>query len=92
LQKYWAKHRGATRWGVWITGGSKITGESKNEDLYLSDAGHLFVWADRIDIRDGDLVFANEEGVIQGVIARGEWGAVYEASDDADVPQAVETR
>ena len=92
MRKYWAKHRGAKRWGVWITSGASITGESKNEDLYLSDAGHLFVWADRIEIRDGDLLFANDDGVNQGAIARGKWGAVYEASGDADVPQAVETR
>lgn len=90
MRKYWAKHRGAKRWGVWITGGSNLTGE--NEDLYLSESGHLFVWADRLDIRNGDLLFTNDDGAIQGAIARGKWGAVYEALGDADVPQAVETR
>lgn len=83
MKQYWAKHQGKIRWGV-------RTGIETSDALYKSEDGLLFVWADRVDLLDGSLVFANADGTIQGALAAGSWQAVFEAGPD-DSPQAVET-
>jgi hypothetical protein len=86
VRKYWAKHQGGTRWGV------RTPLEPADEsEVYTSRAGHLFVWADVVELRDGALVFRTEEGVLKAAIAPGGWDAVYEASED-DSPGPVESR
>jgi hypothetical protein len=85
MKQYWARHQGRSRWGV-------RTPLETSTDLYKSPGGLFFVWADRVELRDGNLVFLKDDGVIQGAIAAGRWDAFFEAGPDDDVPQAVETR
>jgi hypothetical protein len=84
MKQYWAKHQGRVRWGV-------RTAIDGGDALYKSEGGLFFVWADRVELRDGSLVFVNESGEIQGALAAGSWQAVFEAGPD-DSPQAVETK
>lgn len=84
MNQYWARHRGKTRWGV-------RTPLETPDALYKGEAGHFFVWADRVELRDGSLVFLNDAGVIQGALAPGRWDAFFEAGDD-DSAQSVETK
>ena len=84
MKQYWARHQGKSRWGV-------RTPLETSDDLYKTASGLVFIWADRVELRDGSLVFLNDAGVVQGAIAPGRWDAVFEAGPD-DVPQAVETR
>jgi hypothetical protein len=84
MKQYWARHQGKTRWGV-------RTPLETSDDLYKTAAGLVFIWADRVELRDGSLVFLNDAGVVQGAIAPGRWDAVFEAGPD-DGPQAVETK
>lgn len=84
MKQYWAKHQGRTRWGV-------RTGLETGESLYKSEGGLFFVWSDRVELRDGNLVFVTDAGEIQGALAAGSWHAVFEAGPD-DSPQAVETK
>ena len=86
MRKYWAKHQGGTRWGV------RTPLEPPTEsDVYTSKVGHLFIWADVVELRDGSLVFRTDEGVLKAAIAPGRWDAVYEALED-DSPGPVEVK
>lgn len=84
MKQYWARHQGKLRWGV-------RTPLETPDALYKSETGMFFVWADRVELRDGSLVFVNDAGEMQGALAPGRWDAVFEAGSD-DAPQAVETR
>jgi hypothetical protein len=84
MKQYWARHEGKSRWGV-------RTGLETGDALYKSESGLFFVWADRVELRDGNLVFVNDDGEVRGAIAAGRWDAVFEAGPD-DAPQAVETK
>lgn len=86
MKKYWARHQGKSRWGV------RTTLET-SDDVYKTDGGVFFVWADRVELQQGgNLVFLNDAGEIQGAVAAGRWDAVFEAGPEDDSPQAVETR
>jgi hypothetical protein len=86
VRQYWARHKGSTRWGI------RTPLEPADEsEVYTSKAGHLFVWADVVELRDGCLVFRTEEGVLKAAIAPGGWDAVYEALED-DTPSTIESR
>jgi hypothetical protein len=84
MKQYWAKHQGKTRWGV-------RTMLEMSDELYKSEGGVFFVWADRVELRDGSLVFLNDVGELQAALASGSWQAVFEAGPD-DSPQSVETK
>lgn len=84
MKQYWARHQGKCRWGV-------RTPLEASDDLYKTAAGLFFVWADRVELREGCLVFLNDAGVIRGAIAAGRWDAFFEAGAD-DSPQSVETK
>lgn len=83
MKQYWARHQGRNRWGV-------RTPLETGEDVYKTGTGVFFVWADKVVLDAGNLVFVNDEGVIQAAIAVGRWDAVFEAGPD-DSPQSVET-
>jgi hypothetical protein len=83
MKQYWARHEGRIRWGV-------RTPLVAGEGAQASAAGLLFVWADRLVLDQGALVFMRDDGGIQGAIATGHWEAVFEAGPD-DSPQPVET-
>ena len=53
-------------------------------------AGLIFVWADKLVLDAGSLVFMRDDGTIQGAIAPGHWDAVFEAGPD-DSLESVET-
>jgi hypothetical protein len=84
MKQYWARHQGKSRWGV-------RTPLETSDALYKS-AGMFFVWADKVELQEGNLVFLTEQGEIRGAIAAGRWDAVFEAGADDDAPQAVETK
>ena len=84
MKQYWARHQGKSRWGV-------RTPLETSDTLYKTEGGMFFVWADRVELREGSLVFLSEQGELRGAIAAGRWDAVFEAGSD-DEPQAVETR
>jgi hypothetical protein len=48
------------------------------------------VWADRIAVQDGCLLFFGEADALNGAFAAGQWQAVYRAALN-DSPEAVET-
>jgi hypothetical protein len=84
MKQYWARHQGMNRWGV-------LTPlEPANPGAHEPGAGLIFVWADKLVLDEGSLVFMRGDGSIQGAIARGRWDAVFEAGPD-DSPQSVET-
>lgn len=83
MKQYWARHQGKLRWGI-------RTPLETSDDLYKTPSGLFFVWADRVELREGSLVFLNDAGMIQGAIAAGRWDAFFEAGAD-DSPQTVET-
>lgn len=85
MKSYWARHQGKNRWGV-------RTPLEPSGDVYTTEAGVFFVWADRVEIQNGSLVFLDDAGAIQGALAPGRWDAVFEAGPESDSPQAVETR
>lgn len=85
MKQYWARHRGRNRWGV-------RTPLDTSEAVYKTEGGVFFVWADKVEVAAGNLVFLDDAGVVQGAIAAGRWDAVFEAGPDDDVPQAIETR
>lgn len=82
MKQYWARHQGLNRWGV------RTSLESANEGEH--GAGLLFVWADKLLLDAGSLVFTRDDGTIQGAIAPGHWHAVFEAGPD-DSPGSIET-
>jgi hypothetical protein len=84
MKQYWAKHEGKVRWGV-------RTQLETSDDVYKSESGIFFVWADKVELRDGSLVFLSDSGAIHAAIAAGRWDAVFEAAPD-DEPKAVETK
>jgi hypothetical protein len=84
MKQYWARHQGKSRWGV-------RTPLEPSDEVYKTEAGVFFVWADKVELREGALLFLTEEGQIRGAIGPGRWDAVFEAGAD-DVAQAVETR
>jgi hypothetical protein len=84
MKQYWAKQQGKTRWGV-------RTPLESGDDLYKTETGIFFVWADQVELRDGNLVFSDDSGRVQAALAAGRWDAVFEAGLD-DEPTAVETR
>lgn len=84
MQQHWASHKGKRRWGVRI-------GSKPRESAYVSEEGDLFVWADRVEIRDGCLLFFGERDTLNGALAQGQWLAVFLAAMD-DAPEAFETR
>jgi len=85
LRKYFAKQHGSTRWGI-----RTPLEPAEGSDVYTSKAGHLFIWADVVELRDGALVFRTEGGHLKAAIAPGGWDAVYEALED-DTPAPVES-
>ena len=85
VRKYFAKHQGKTRWGI-----RTPLEPAEKSDVYTSEAGHLFIWSDVAELRDGALVFRTEGGQLKAAIAPGAWDAVYEAFED-DTPAAVES-
>jgi hypothetical protein len=85
VRKYFAKHQGKTRWGI-----RTPLEPAEKSDVYKSEAGHLFIWSDVVELRDGALVFRTEGGHLKAAIAPGAWDAVYEAFED-DSPAAVES-
>jgi hypothetical protein len=85
MKQYWARHRGKSRWGV-------RTPLDTTDAVYKTEAGMFFVWADKVELREGNLLFLTDHGEIRGAIAAGRWDAVFEAGADDDVGQAVETR
>jgi len=85
MKQYWARHQGKLRWGV-------RTPLDTSDAGYKTEAGMFFVWADKIELREGNLLFLTEQGEIRGAIAGGRWDAVFEAGADDDAPHAVETR
>ncbi len=84
MEQHWASHKGKRRWGVRTTA-------SVDPTLYVSKGGELFVWADRVDLRDGCLLFFGEGDALNGAFAAGQWQAVYLAALN-DSPEAVERR
>lgn len=85
MKQYWARHQGRSRWGV-------RTPLETPDSLYKTEGGMFFVWADRVEVRDGTLLFLNDAGEIQGALGAGRWDAVFEAGADDDAPAAVETK
>ena len=85
MKQYWARHQGRSRWVV-------RTPLETSDDLYKSEGGLVFIWADRLELREGNLVFLSEAGVIRGSIAAGRWDAVFEAGADDDEALQVETK
>jgi hypothetical protein len=85
MKQYWARHQGRSRWGV-------RTPLETADNLYKSEGGLFFVWADRVELREGSLVFLNEKGTIQGALAAGRWDAFFEAGPEDDGLQNVETK
>ena len=85
MRQYFAKHQGSKRWGI-----RTPLEPAEESDVYTSTGGHLFIWSDAVELRDGALVFRTEEGVLKAAIAPGGWDAVYEAFED-DTPTAVES-
>ena len=84
MKQYWARHEGRNRWGV-------RTPLETDENTHPQGGSLLFVWADKLVLEGGSLVFKRDDGSIQGAIAPGRWDAVFEAGPD-DSPQLVETR
>ena len=84
MHQYWAKHKGKKRWGV-------RTPFPKASDAYVSDSGDIYVWADKLEIKDGSLLFWGEGEELNGAIGSGHWHAVYQAATD-DSPEAIETK
>ena len=84
MKQYWARHQGLNRWGV------RTPLEAPNEAAHEHGAGLIFVWADKLMLDDGSLLFMRDDGTIQGAIAAGHWDAVFEAGPD-DSPQLIET-
>jgi hypothetical protein len=84
MKQYWARHEGKIRWGV-------RTQLETSEDVYTAGGSVFFVWADRVELREGSLVFLSEGGQLQAALAPGRWDAVFEATTE-DVPRTVETR
>lgn len=85
MKQYWARHQGLNRWGV------RTPLVSPDDGARESGGGLLFVWADKLTLEAGSLVFTRDDGTIQGAIAAGRWDAVFEAGPD-DSPQRVETQ
>jgi hypothetical protein len=83
MKQYWARHEGRNRWGV-------RTPLETSESTHPHGTNVLFVWADKLVLEGGALVFMRDDGTIQGAIAPGRWDAVFEAGPD-DSPQPVET-
>jgi hypothetical protein len=84
MKQYWAKHEGKVRWGV-------RTQLETGDDVYKSESGIFFVWSDKVELRDGNLLFVTESGTIRAALAAGRWDAVFEAGSD-DEPKTVETK
>jgi hypothetical protein len=83
MERHWASHKGKRRWGV-------RTRLTPDPDAYTSKGGDLFVWADRVEVRDGCLLFFGEDDTLNGAFAAGEWLAVFQAAL-SDSPEALET-
>jgi hypothetical protein len=84
MKQYWARHQGLTRWGV------RTPLETSDASANEPAAALIFVWADKLVLDAGSLVFMRDDGTIQGAIAPGRWDAVFEAGPD-DTPESVET-
>jgi hypothetical protein len=84
MKQYWARHQGLNRWAVHTS--LVASGETTHEH----GAGLLFVWADKLVLDAGSLVFMRGDGTVQGAIAPGHWDAVFEAGSD-DTLDSVET-
>ena len=84
MEQHWASHKGKRRWGV------RTAAAELDPSTYLSKGGDLFVWAVRVDVQDGCLLFFGEGDALNGAFAAGRWQAVYLAAMD-DSPEAVET-
>lgn len=84
MEQHWASHKGKRRWGVRMA-------SPPGPSAYVSKGGDLFVWADRVEVRDGSLLFFGERDTLNGALAAGQWLAVFLAAMD-DSPEAVETR
>ena len=84
MQQYWAKHKGKHRWGI-------ITPIEGTDSTYSTERGTLFVWADKVEVQGGCLLFWGVDDELNGAIAPGLWHAVYQAAQD-DTPTALETK
>jgi len=84
VKQYWARHEGKLRWGV-------RTSLETADEVYKTETGIFFVWADKVELREGSLVFLTDSGTIQAALAAGRWDAVFEAGVDDD-PRTVETK
>lgn len=84
MEQHWASHKGKRRWGV------RTSSSPDPTEYNISKGGDLFVWADRIAVQDGCLLFFGEADALNGAFAAGQWQAVYRAALD-DSPEAVET-
>jgi hypothetical protein len=84
MEQYWARHKGKVRWGV-------RTPIEETGRTYVSESGIFFVWADKVEVQGGCLLFWGSDGQLNGAIAPGLWHAVYQASKD-DTPEALETK
>lgn len=84
MKQYWARHQGLNRWGV------RTPLESSSDAAHERGVGLIFVWADKLVLDAGSLVFMRDDGTIQGAIAPGRWDAVFEAGPD-DLPQLIGT-
>ena len=81
MEQHWASHKGKRRWGVRAVSSLDPTGGGSKT---------LFVWADRVAVQDGCLLFFGEADALNGALAAGQWQAVFLAAMD-DTPEAVET-
>ncbi len=83
MHQYWAKHKGRKRWGVRTP--------FPKADAYVSESGDIYVWADKVEVQNGCLLFWGHEEELNGAFAAGQWCAVYHAALD-DTPEAMETK
>jgi hypothetical protein len=84
MKQYWARHEGRVRWGV-------RTPLDTSDEIEHTPAGVFFVWADRVELREGSLVFLDDAGTIQAALAPGRWDAVFQATEE-NTPRNVETK
>jgi len=68
----WAHHEGTFFWGV----GTPLA------------AGDIFLWADRVEVRDGCLLFFGPEDMLNASFAPGQWNVVFHARSDDGVAAA----
>jgi len=68
----WAHHEGTFFWGV----------------ATPLAPGDVFLWADRVEVRDGCLLFFGPENMLNASFAPGQWNVVFHARSDDGVAAA----